>query len=486
MYRIGSIEYGGAREPAAAAAAARWQWLQAPGVPKSVKSGGRLIFRAHNNAVWEACTAQLEAGKLGQSIGRPSGSEASFPILVNIADPHDEAEVQRVASAMARLGLESYVVKTTQGSVLYRSDDPSEARDAKRPRTTPDVATHAMAGMAVHDEAPTEVDWSRHDMRAAPASERCPEIGETVQVQALPQHSGITLEGVLALLKRQAPPAQSEGAEPQSQTAAFPQRGAQAVLKPSEFFARYVARTPQQCAAELAAPQRSTEWLRARSLSITASDFGAAAGHNAYCSPDELVERKLWESFKGNDATAWGSHCEDFAAEAFAHWAQRCFPGGQPQLHHENLMKSAAAPWMAVSPDGFLERRDSKGQRVMELVEFKCPTRDGRGGSDVHPYASYPGNTPPYYADQMQGIAGYLNTHLGGYRGVPLSGIYFVVWRPSGMWVTRVAVDAAYYATLLLPALQSFYFSRLLPAFTHKYNGRLEPGQTVPQEMCKV
>jgi hypothetical protein len=139
---------------------------------------------------------------------------------------------------------------------------------------------------------------------------------------------------------------------------------------------------------------------------------------------------------------------------------------------------------MAVSPDGFLERMDN-GQRIMELVEFKCPTRDARQ-SGSHPYASYPGNIPPYYADQMQGIAGYLNTHLGGYRGVPLTGIYFVVWRPAGMWVTRVQVDAEYYARLLLPALQSFYFSRLLPAFAHKYNGRLESGQTVPMETCKM
>jgi len=217
-------------------------------------------------------------------------------------------------------------------------------------------------------------------------------------------------------------------------------------------------------------------------LSITASDFGAAVGHNAHCSPDDLVERKLWESFTGNEATAWGSHCEDYAAEAFARWAQSITPGAK--LHHENLIKSSAAPWMAVSPDGFLERTEN-GERLMELVEFKCPTRDARL-SGQHPYAQYPGNIPPYYADQMQGIAGYLNTHCGGYRGARLTGIYFVVWRPSGMWVTRMPVDGDYYATMLLPALQRFYFTRLLPAFTHKYNGRLEKGKTVPQELCRV
>jgi putative phage-type endonuclease len=497
MYRIGSVEYGGAREPAAA----RWQWIQAPGVPKSAKAGGRLIFRAHDASTWEACATHVQAGRLGQSIGRPSGTEASYPILVNVADPHDAADVQRVASAMAKLGLETYVVKTAQGEVVYRSDDPADVRDAKRPRTSDheDAArhppVHAMAGMAVQDEAPSAVDWSCLGVRAsvsgrmsAPDALRCPKVGETTLVAPLPQHANITLEGVLALLKSQATPPQDpqDPQEPKSQTAAFPQRGTQSMLKPSEFYQRFVARTPQQCAAELAAPQRSTEWLRARSLSITASDFGAAVGHNAHCSPEELVERKLWESFTGNDATAWGSHCEDFAAEAFGRWAQRCFPlpAGATQLHHENLMKSAAAPWMAVSPDGFLERMEN-GQRIMELVEFKCPTRDARQ-SGSHPYASYPGNIPPYYADQMQGIAGYLNTHLGGYRGVPLTGIYFVVWRPAGMWVTRVQVDAEYYARLLLPALQSFYFSRLLPAFAHKYNGRLESGQTVPMETCKV
>jgi hypothetical protein len=145
-------------------------------------------------------------------------------------------------------------------------------------------------------------------------------------------------------------------------------------------------------------------------------------------------------------------------------------------------MKSAATPWMAVSPDGFLERVDASGKRTMELVEFKCPTRESRGGLNVHPYAHYPGNIPPYYADQIQGISGYLNNNQGGYRGAPLTSIYFVVWRPKRLWVTRVPVDATYYYGTLLPALTSFFFGRMLPAFAHKYNGRLRKGEIVPVE----
>jgi len=307
----------------------------------------------------------------------------------------------------------------------------------------------------------------------AAAGEPAFALGESRRVSTPPEHHGITMQDV----------PKPTGDREQVAANAFPtKRPDEPLLTPRDFYAKYVARTPEECAAELAAPQRSAAWLRARSLAITASDFGAAAGHNAYNSPEELLERKLWDTFQGNDATAWGSHCEEFAGHAFSTWYKSAHPAAKRVvLHSENLIKSASAPWMAVSPDGLLETEGEDGEVKMELVEFKCPVRDG--GRSGHPYAKYAGNVPPYYMDQVQGISGYLNSNLGGYRGIPITGIWFVVWRPTYMWVTRVMVDASYYSGTLLPALQSFYFQKLLPAFAHKHNGILKPGQIVPAEI---
>jgi hypothetical protein len=88
--------------------------------------------------------------------------------------------------------------------------------------------------------------------------------------------------------------------------------------------------------------------------------------------------------------------------------------------------------------------------------------------------------------DQVQGIAGYVNTQLGGYKSTLLSGIWFVVWRPRRLWITRVQVDIDYFQEWMFPALKRFYFRQLLPAFTHRHNGLLQRGQIVPGEVVQI
>jgi YqaJ-like viral recombinase domain len=59
--------------------------------------------------------------------------------------------------------------------------------------------------------------------------------------------------------------------------------------------------------------QGTQDWLDARKYRLTASNFGAAAGHNRFRSPEELVQDMLYGEFKGNDATRWGSEKESVA-----------------------------------------------------------------------------------------------------------------------------------------------------------------------------
>lgn len=505
LYTAGGVTYGGMRAKVQSA----WEWIKPPqprGAPK-VQTGGRLMFRLPRDDtaldIWRKCADEARKGELGLMLGKPNDQElgkSTVPMLVYVKDVYDAAEVFRVAQRVAQLGgPRTHVLKDADGKLVGDNGSPSPS--PKRARHDEGEAPLPTAGVKELDD-PDAINWSAL-MGGASAKPTLPATakgvivqddasvnwaallgkpsakaemaqGSTVAADTLPEHQGVTMESVLALRSDKEPEARANG---------FPVRGAgEPDMTASAFYERFVARTAAECAAELAAPQKSQAWLRARSLSITASDFGAAVGHNAYSSPDDVLEKKLWDSFVGNDATAWGSHCEDMAAAAFLAWAKRENPDAKVMLHHENLMKSASTPWMAVSPDGFLERTDASGKRTMELVEFKCPTRESRGGLNVHPYAHYPGNIPPYYADQVQGISGYLNTNLGGYRGLPLTGIYFVVWRPKRLWVTRVPVDAAYYNGTLLPSLKTFFFGRMLPAFAHKYNGRLRNGDIVPVE----
>lgn len=280
-------------------------------------------------------------------------------------------------------------------------------------------------------------------------------------------------------------------------------------LTATEFYDRFVARTAEQARAELMAPQRSLQWLEARRHAITASNFGAAAGHNKYMTPQQLLKDKLWCTFKGNEFTAYGTYHEPDARATLERMLEGPLQGTVADLYHQalgrralvtelsyelfetGLMKAAEQPWMAVSPDGLLAIKGPHGT-AWALVEYKCPAalRD----SDSHPYASQPLNVPEYYMDQVQGIMGLLNKwpalKLDGAASAgldvstwpaPHSGIkhaLFVVWQPHQAHVTRVPFRAAYYADVLEPALSQWFFGSYLPLATLKHAGLLAEGST--------
>jgi hypothetical protein len=63
--------------------------------------------------------------------------------------------------------------------------------------------------------------------------------------------------------------------------------------------------------------QGTTEWLDARRNRLTGSNFGAAAGHNKWKSPEGLAHDMLYATFKGNDATRWGTAHEPVACDEY-------------------------------------------------------------------------------------------------------------------------------------------------------------------------
>lgn len=253
------------------------------------------------------------------------------------------------------------------------------------------------------------------------------------------------------------------------------------IISVRDYYKSYIERTEEECHDEGCAPQRSLKWKEARKFALTASDFGAAAGDNPYSSPDDLVKKKLWSSFKGNDATKWGSFCEPKAAEAFLLWAKEMDP--EAKLHEFNLTKFQKTPWLAVSPDGVLEYT-LNGKKQYDLVEYKCPSRF----SESHPYAKYKNNTPNYYYDQMLGIWGLVNEH-GGFElngeKILLTRAWFVVWQPRALWITSHDFLREEYEALF-QKLRVFYFGKFLPVLVWYHNGMLDEGEVIPHPIINI
>lgn len=292
-------------------------------------------------------------------------------------------------------------------------------------------------------------------------------------------------------------------------------------LSSEDFYNEFVVRTQEQCEAELLAPQRSLEWLEARRHCITASNFGAAVGHNKYATPNSVALDKLWSTFKGNSFTAYGTYHESDAQKSFVNIINgplhsnlkilyKNGTGGlykSFQLFETGLLKHYKQPWMAVSPDGLLRLSGTSGPMWI-LVEYKCPAR--LRDSSGHPYATSPNNVPEYYGDQMQGIMGLFNkfpdllngkgmnvvaesqvydtteapTENDAYFTVPMA--FFVVWQPRQVHVTLVPYKHEYYTKSLEPALENWFFETYLPLAVLKHNGSLVPGTATTAPVIEV
>ena len=242
--------------------------------------------------------------------------------------------------------------------------------------------------------------------------------------------------------------------------------------------------------------QKSEPWLRARKGRLTASNYGAAAGHNKYQPPHGLVRQMLWHTFKGNKNTQWGVDHEAIAFEMYREfmlndmklqhqYAQtyqqsgHVFTPQQQQEWAEAMLYPSATPitfevvetglairpprfWLGNSPDGLVHVTYSDGAKETGLLEIKCPASKKLYGN-----AHSPNGIPAYYMDQIQGTMGNLK----------LPWCDFVVWTPHKMSVVRVPFSNKYWTDSLLPALTDFYFNLYLPAAVKKANNELDDGK---------
>lgn len=220
--------------------------------------------------------------------------------------------------------------------------------------------------------------------------------------------------------------------------------------------------TPLEAASVSNIPQGTSAWLDVRKFRLTASNFGAAIGHNKYKSPRGLLRDMLWNKFKGNAATRWGTMHETTARDMYIAAMQRGVRNGESpytsvRVEEKGLQIHPKLPWLGSSPDGVVHVSTPGGHTHQFLLEIKCPFKK----------SFYSPTVPSYYNCQIQGMMAIM--------GLPYCD--FVVWVPGRMQVTRVQFDAHFWETTLLPGLTNFYFNLYVPALLAKAKGLLPCGE---------
>lgn len=243
-------------------------------------------------------------------------------------------------------------------------------------------------------------------------------------------------------------------------------------------------------------PQRSVAWKRARCGRLTASNFGAAAGHHLPGADKKLLHAMLWPELfalegRAAEFAAWGTENEPVARDVYAQHRPQCV------VTETGLLVSLEQGWLASSPDfvvdepitdpspaaanayhlcdPYLITKDTPPQVLIDVSrgfvrgcgEIKCPaTRSLYSAMAKH--AKH--GLPEYYYDQIQGVMAV--SHW------PWCDV--VVYTPELTEVTRFYYNDHYWANELLPALREFYFERFLPRLQLRAAGVLQPGEVDP------
>lgn len=289
--------------------------------------------------------------------------------------------------------------------------------------------------------------------------------------------------------------------------------------------------TPEDRVAIAAFEQRSDAWRRARFGRLTASNFGAAAGHHLSGAASRVLKSMLWpEDFKLEGKAAafaeWGTTMENVAKDIYTRHRRHELRARSPGAGHllviseTGLLVSEECGWLAASPDFVVDEPVFEGEGVTPVTPVTpanpyharapyiidhvdmnrvgvasddhvkdpdegCPPSPKpytiqRGCGEIkcpasHKLYSVSGKHdehqfPKYYYDQIQGTM--------AINGWPWCDT--VVTTPTQTEVIRFYFNAPYWTDVLLPLLRAFYFKTFLPRLVLRAQGRLRPGETEP------
>ncbi len=112
----------------------------------------------------------------------------------------------------------------------------------------------------------------------------------------------------------------------------------------------------------------SMEWLVERRKRLTASKVGSIAKMRKTTKKGKKVQELLYSTFRGNDATRYGSAKEGDAIEQYKAIKEK--NGHQLKVDKCGLFVSVANPWLAASPDGLVSD-PSQGARDQESIQYE-------------------------------------------------------------------------------------------------------------------
>ncbi len=103
---------------------------------------------------------------------------------------------------------------------------------------------------------------------------------------------------------------------------------------------------------------------------LTASNVGSIAKMRKTTKRSSKVQSLLYSSFRGNQATRYGSANEDSARQQYI--ADLVCEGHEVEVKECGMFISLPSPWLAASPDGIIcDQMDSSN--ILGLLEIKCP-----------------------------------------------------------------------------------------------------------------
>lgn len=203
------------------------------------------------------------------------------------------------------------------------------------------------------------------------------------------------------------------------------------------------------------APQRTDEWKGHREKRLTASNFGAAAGHNKHCPIAKLLKQMLWPEPFTNEAIERGIKMEPHIfQQAEIYFSDYYRRNGYESIWLEEvgLYISKTHAWLAASSDGLLHLDDKT-----LTIEIKAPKK-------------LPKNIHPYYFDQIQGTMACLG----------IKEAWFIVYGVDKTEYRRFPFNEQYWKEQLFPALQYYYMNLFLPRYLLKKKGLLPYGEINP------
>lgn len=216
--------------------------------------------------------------------------------------------------------------------------------------------------------------------------------------------------------------------------------------------------TDEQRRQIMYAPQRTDEWKAHREKRITASNFGAAAGHNPkYCKIPKLLKQMLWPEHFTSEDIERGIKMEPHIFQQAEVYFNKYYSKENYEsiwLEEVGLYISKTHAWMAASSDGLLHLDDET-----ITIEIKAPKK-------------LPKIIHTYYYDQIQGTMACLG----------IKEAWFITYGVDKTDYRKFEFNEQYWSDHLFPALEYFYMKLYLPRLIWKKRGLLDYGEINPIE----